>query len=101
MLLGAGVFSTYQSSDRVAEAQAMAGVGAFDLVIADEAHRCAGKVSTAYGGVLKDDRIRAAKRLFMVLSKARQLLVESQPIGAPLRGRVSSQLVGQCRKRGQ
>lgn len=38
------VFSTYQSSPLVAEAQTSESVQAFDLAIADEAHRCAGKV---------------------------------------------------------
>jgi superfamily II DNA or RNA helicase len=59
------VFSTYQSSHQIAEAQTRSRVPAFDLVIADEAHRCAGKVSSAYGTVLDDEAIRAKKRLFM------------------------------------
>jgi predicted helicase len=37
------VFCTYQSSDRIAQAQTK-GVPSFDLVIADEAHRCARRV---------------------------------------------------------
>ncbi|MFJ1254362.1 DEAD/DEAH box helicase family protein [Cupriavidus sp. CuC1] len=36
------VFSTYQSSHLIADAQADESVPAFDLAIADEAHRCAG-----------------------------------------------------------
>ncbi len=59
------VFSTYQSSHQIAEAQTHSRVPAFDLVIADEAHRCAGKVSSVYGNVLDDKTIRAKKRLFM------------------------------------
>ena len=59
------VFSTYQSSPQIAEAQTLGRVPGFDLVIADEAHRCAGKVSSAYGTVLDDEAIRAKKRLFM------------------------------------
>ena len=59
------VFSTYQSSPQVAEAQMRSRVPGFDLVIADEAHRCAGKVSPGYGTVLDDKEIRAKKRLFM------------------------------------
>ena len=59
------VFSTYQSSPQVAAAQAAGQVPGFDLVIADEAHRCAGKVSSVYGTVLDDEAIRAKKRLFM------------------------------------
>ncbi len=59
------VFSTYQSSHQVAAAQAAGKVPGFDLVIADEAHRCAGKVSPGYGTVLDDEAIRARQRLFM------------------------------------
>ncbi len=59
------VFSTYQSSPLVADAQKDPGVPPFDLAIADEAHRCAGKVSTAFACVLDEAQIRASKRLFM------------------------------------
>jgi superfamily II DNA or RNA helicase len=59
------VFSTYQSSPQVAAAQAAGRVPGFDLVIADEAHRCAGRVSSGYGTVLDDEAIRARQRLFM------------------------------------
>jgi predicted helicase len=58
------VFSTYQSSPLVAEAQASEGVPAFDLVIADEAHRCAGKAGSDFSTVLDGEKIRATKRLF-------------------------------------
>ena len=37
----------------------------FDVVFADEAHRCAGKVSTEFGTILDSEQIRAKKRLFM------------------------------------
>ena len=40
------IFSTYQSSPLVAEAQKSDGIPHFDLVIGDEAHRISGKVST-------------------------------------------------------
>ena len=59
------VFSTYQSSPQVAAAQADPSVPAFDVAFADEAHRCAGKVSSDYGTVLDAEQIRASKRLFM------------------------------------
>jgi superfamily II DNA or RNA helicase len=58
------VFSTYQSSPRVATAQALARVAAFDLAIADEAHRCAGKVDANFGTILDAAAIKARKRLF-------------------------------------
>jgi predicted helicase len=57
------VFSTYHSSPVVAAAQD-AGAAGFDLVIADEAHRAAGRVDAAFGTVLDAQRIRAARRLF-------------------------------------
>lgn len=64
------IFGTYASSARVAEAQEDVDVPAFDLVVADEAHRISGVVNT---GVHKDrdlrvvldaERIRASRRLF-------------------------------------
>ncbi|MFZ2168293.1 MAG: Helicase associated domain protein, partial [Methylococcaceae bacterium] len=58
------VFSTYQSSPLVAEAQADASIQAFDLAIADEAHRCTGKVTSDFSTVLDSKRLRVTKRLF-------------------------------------
>jgi predicted helicase len=37
---------------------------AFDLVVADEAHRCAGKVDGAFATVLDGDKLRTTRRLF-------------------------------------
>ena len=59
------VFSTYQSSPLVAEAQKSSDIPAFDIAFADEAHRCAGKVSAAFGCILDEQKIKAEKRLFM------------------------------------
>lgn len=58
------VFCTYQSSDRVAESQRSATVP-FDLVVADEAHRCAGHAESCFATVLDVSKIKARKRLFM------------------------------------
>lgn len=58
------VFSTYQSSSLVAQAQEISTIPNFDLVIADEAHRCAGKVGNEFTTVLDAESIRANKRLF-------------------------------------
>ena len=58
------IFSTYQSSPLIAESQRKPGVPTFDLVIADEAHRCAGKTGTEFTTVLDDKKIKAKKRLF-------------------------------------
>jgi superfamily II DNA or RNA helicase len=66
-LSGAGnrvVFSTYQSSSVIAAAQADPAIPAFDLVVADEAHRCAGKVGSEFTTILDNAQIRSAKRLF-------------------------------------
>ena len=58
------IFSTYQSSPLVAQAQKNNGVHHFDLVIADEAHRCAGKTDNMFGTVLDDKLIKSTRRLF-------------------------------------
>jgi superfamily II DNA or RNA helicase len=58
------IFSTYQSSPLIAEAQKTHRVPRFDLVIADEAHRCAGKSDTVFGTVLDDGQIQSERRLF-------------------------------------
>lgn len=55
------VFATYQSSPRVAEAQAMS-APRFDLVVADEAHRTASTKTGPFGTVLTD--LKAQKTLF-------------------------------------
>jgi superfamily II DNA or RNA helicase len=58
------VFCTYQSSELIAEAQRHKSVPNFDLVVADEAHRFAGKADAAFSTVLDGEAIRATKRLF-------------------------------------
>jgi superfamily II DNA or RNA helicase len=59
------VFSTYQSSPQIAAAFAAGRVPAFDLVIADEAHRVAGIESSDFATVLDEAAIKARRRLFM------------------------------------
>ncbi|MDB9950271.1 Helicase associated domain protein [Gammaproteobacteria bacterium] len=59
------IFSTYQSSAKVAEAFKSASLPHIDLIIADEAHRCAGKASSDYALLLDDANIPSSKRLFM------------------------------------
>jgi len=66
-LAGSGprvVFSTYQSSLLVAEAQADPVVPDFDLAVADEAHRCAGSTGSDFTAILDPTTIRCDKRLF-------------------------------------
>ena len=59
------VFATYQSSPQIAQAFRLGRVPAFDLAIADEAHRCAGPVSSEFGTILHAQAIKARRRLFM------------------------------------
>jgi superfamily II DNA or RNA helicase len=59
------VFATYQSSPQIAAGYKLGSVPAFDLVIADEAHRCAGPVSSDFATVLDAAKIKAKLRLFM------------------------------------
>ena len=58
------IFCTYQSSGLIAQAQLDEGIPSFDLAIADEAHRCAGKADAGFATILDADKIRANKRLF-------------------------------------
>jgi superfamily II DNA or RNA helicase len=58
------IFSTYQSSALIAQAQKHDGAPHFDLVIADEAHRCAGKGDSPFQVVLDDGSIKSNRRLF-------------------------------------
>ncbi len=58
------IFSTYQSSARVAQAQRLTGT-TFNLVICDEAHRLTGKTDADYATVLDNSKVVADKRLFM------------------------------------
>ena len=57
------IFSTYQSSARVAEALEASDIR-FDLVLADEAHQLAGDPTRDFAAVLDDARIPAKRRLF-------------------------------------
>ena len=64
------VFATYQSSGIVSEAQLGHGLPAFDLAVADEAHRTAGALipgedPSPFVRIHDEDAIRAARRLYM------------------------------------
>jgi superfamily II DNA or RNA helicase len=66
-LVGGGrrvVFSTYNSSPKIAAAMRRPSVPQFDLAICDEAHRCAGLSAGPSKTILDDTRIPARKRLF-------------------------------------
>jgi len=58
------IFSTYHSSPLIAESQNDIKTTMFDLVIADEAHRCTGEAGSAFTTVLDNSLLRANKRLF-------------------------------------
>ncbi|MGW0327774.1 Helicase associated domain protein [Nocardia sp. NPDC003183] len=59
------VFATYQSSPQISSAFGLGDVPAFDLVIADEAHRCTGRISPDFGVILRPGLIETRRRLFM------------------------------------
>ena len=58
------LFCTYQSSALIAEVQKDKSIPSFDLAVADEAHRCAGKSDAGFSTILDAAKIRSAKRLF-------------------------------------
>ncbi|MFI5333342.1 MAG: DEAD/DEAH box helicase family protein, partial [Candidatus Babeliales bacterium] len=65
---GAGhkvIFSTYHSSPVIKKACEQDASLTFDLVIADEAHRCAGQATSDFATVVNKDAIRAKHKLFM------------------------------------
>jgi len=61
------VFSTYQSSKLLKEAQK--DCPDFDLIVFDEAHRCTGYMGRQFTYALDDKNIRGKKRLFMTATE--------------------------------
>jgi predicted helicase len=64
------VFGTYHSIDVISQAQHLHGLGAFDLIVCDEAHRTTGATfddedESSFVKVHDGDFIRAHKRLYM------------------------------------
>lgn len=64
------IFSTYQSIDVISQAQKKHGVGEFDLIVCDEAHRTtgvtlSGEDESAFVRVHKSDFLVAKRRLYM------------------------------------
>ncbi len=76
------VFATCQSSPEIAKAFELGRVPAFDLVIADDAHRGAGPVSSAFATVLDATAIKARRRLFMTATHGTSL---AESCGKPKR----------------
>ena len=62
------VFTTYQSSDKLAAAARQAGVE-FDLAIFDEAHKTVGVRSKTFATLLRDRKFKARYRLFMTATE--------------------------------
>ncbi|WP_100514110.1 DEAD/DEAH box helicase [Mycobacteroides abscessus] len=62
------VFCTYHSAPRLASASRTAGTE-FALLIADEAHRTAGKKNATFTTILSENQYRARRRLFMTATR--------------------------------
>jgi superfamily II DNA or RNA helicase len=62
------VFTTYQSSDKLAAAARKAGIK-FDLGILDEAHKTVGVHSKKFATLLRDRKIRIRRRIFMTATE--------------------------------
>lgn len=62
------IFTTYQSSDRLAEASRKAKFS-FDLAILDEAHKTVGVKSKSFATLLSDTKISIKKRMFMTATE--------------------------------
>jgi predicted helicase len=62
------IFTTYQSSDRLAQAARKAKFS-FDLAILDEAHKTVGIKSKAFATLLSDANISIKKRMFMTATE--------------------------------
>jgi predicted helicase len=62
------VFTTYQSSDKLAAAAQKAGIK-FDLAILDEAHKTVGVHSKRFATLLRDKKINVRHRLFMTATE--------------------------------
>jgi superfamily II DNA or RNA helicase len=62
------VFTTYQSSDKLATAARQAGIR-FDLAILDEAHKTVGVRSKQFATLLRDKKFKVRRRLFMTATE--------------------------------
>jgi superfamily II DNA or RNA helicase len=62
------VFTTYQSSDKLASASRKAGIK-FDLAILDEAHKTVGTSSKRFATLLREEKIKIRRRLFMTATE--------------------------------
>jgi superfamily II DNA or RNA helicase len=63
------IFCTYQSASVIALALHQEGIPEIDLLIADEAHRTAGRVGAEFTIILDNNKIPAKRRLFMTATE--------------------------------
>ncbi|GGZ60061.1 helicase [Streptomyces inusitatus] len=59
------VFSTYATASMAVQGAHKLGMGAFDLIVADEAHRTSGDAEKSWGAVHDQAKIPAVRRLYM------------------------------------
>jgi superfamily II DNA or RNA helicase len=62
------IFTTYQSSDKLALAARKARIS-FDLAILDEAHKTVGVRSKQFATLLRDNKVKVRRRLFMTATE--------------------------------
>ncbi|MFI8456641.1 Helicase associated domain protein [Kitasatospora sp. NPDC085464] len=58
------VYATYASLERIVQAHRQFGLGAWDLVVVDEAHRTAGSEGKAWAAVHDDEQVPVVRRLY-------------------------------------
>ena len=85
------VFCTYQSLDKVCEAQSSHGAPEFDIAVADEAHRTTGVETAGWSQTIHDnDALRSKKRLYMTATQ--RLYTTQSKRAATKRGYVVSDM---------
>jgi superfamily II DNA or RNA helicase len=92
------IFATYQSSPVIKKAQQGRGVRPFDLIVADEAHRCAGRTDGAFALVLDSKKLRGTKRLFATATPrtyASSLKTRAEEIGVEVVSMDDESIFGQ------
>lgn len=91
------VFCTYQSSWLIAQIQEDPAIPEFDLAIADEAHRCAGKTASEYNLILNKNAVRVKKLLFATATPrtySHSLKQDSRELGVEVVGMDDEEVFG-------
>jgi predicted helicase len=87
------IFTTYQSSDKLAAAARRAHVR-FDLAILDEAHKTVGVHSKKFATLLSDKKIKIRRRVFMTATEGSTSILQEGPrIRARARVEIFNRLV--------